>query len=114
MGPTEPMVMKMEMCMSFTEGLCTKGALCPYAHNLRELAPGGTKPRLCPAFNRPGGCIKRAVCMYAHTKEELPPGFKCTQCTNFATGHCRKSLICQFAHGEEEQAWFTKFMAGMD
>jgi hypothetical protein len=52
--------------------------------------------------------------MYAHTKEELPPGFKCTQCTNFATGHCRKSLICQFAHGEEEQAWFTKFMAGMD
>lgn len=118
MPPTAPMpqgmpgaVLKGEMCMSFTEGLCTKGGMCPYAHSLHELAPGGYKPRLCPTFMR-GGCTRGVICMYAHKREELPPNFKCIPCQNYSTGFCRKQQICPFAHGPEEQGWFTEFMGG--
>lgn len=100
---------KTEMCMAFTEGLCTKGDMCVYAHSLRELAPGGYKPRLCPSFMR-GGCPRMGGCLYAHTKEELPPQFKCIMCRNYTSGHCRKAQICTLAHGAEEQKWFMKFM----
>merc|ERR1719326_2054350 len=101
---------KTEMCMAFTEGLCTKGDMCVYAHSLRELAPGGYKPRLCPSFMR-GGCPRMKSCLFAHVKEELPPNFKCIMCRNYTSGFCRKQQICTLAHGEEEQQWFIKFMA---
>lgn len=115
--PLEPLMMplnadvvkKNEVCMSFTEGLCTKGNTCPFAHNLREFG-GQYKPRLCPSFIKTGNCLKKGICMYAHSKEELPPSFKCIMCQNFSSGTCRKSNICQFAHGEEELSWFINFM----
>jgi len=114
MNQSDPMIQtKSEICMSFTEGLCTKGNLCPYAHYLRELAAGGYKPKLCPSFLR-GGCPRQSVCLFAHTKEELPPNFKCILCHNFQQGFCRKQQICPFAHAPEEQQWFITFMTGAE
>jgi len=104
-----PAFLKPELCLSFTEGQCNKGAECPFAHNLRELAPGGYKPKLCPAFLR-GGCPRKEVCLFAHDKKELPPNFKCMTCNNYSRGNCRTAQICKFAHGEEEQQWFINFM----
>lgn len=110
-APAEVVQLKQSMCMPFTEGLCAKGTTCPLAHNLRELAPGGYKPKLCTSFES-GNCPRGDVCIFAHTRHELPPNFKTVLCTNFKAGHCRKQQICTFAHGEEEMEFFKKFMSG--
>mmetsp|Transcript_26920 Transcript_26920/g.77564 ORF Transcript_26920/g.77564 Transcript_26920/m.77564 type:complete len:491 (-) Transcript_26920:381-1853(-) len=97
------------MCMPYTEGLCKKGTDCPFAHSLRELQPGGFKPRLCPSYQQ-GKCPRGTVCMFAHGAKELPPNFKTVVCQNFKQGFCRKQSICTFAHGDDELKFFQNLM----
>lgn len=101
--------MKPSMCMPFTEGLCKKGAECPFAHNLRELQHGGFKPRLCPSYEQ-GECPRGKVCVFAHSAKELPPNFKTVVCASFKQGLCRKHSICTFAHGDDELKFFQNLM----
>merc|ERR1712066_39044 len=64
-----PPKLKDSICAKFTQGDCTKGVLCAEAHNVKELAPGGIKPRLCPGYN--GTCHRGDVCLLAHSSKEL-------------------------------------------
>lgn len=105
-----PENLKPEMCGNFMNGHCTEAGSCMFAHSLRELVPGGMKPRLCPAFLLPGGCPRQGLCYYAHKKEELPFGFKTTLCHKWQNGNCRAAKMCKLAHGDEEKNWFTEFM----
>jgi len=105
-------VLKPELCADFTKGHCKMGDDCQFAHNLRELAPGGIKHRLCPEWNAKGGCPRKNLCLYAHTKDELAPGFKCQLCWKQESGTCRSALMCKLAHGEQELAFFQEFMKG--
>lgn len=100
--------LKPQMCMRFTEGLCSLGDACPAAHSLRHLAPGGLKPRLCPSFG--GICPRGTVCVFAHTVSELPAGFKTGLCSYFSHGRCGKQMICGDAHGPEEISFFRKLL----
>jgi len=106
----EPMLLKPALCVNFVNGHCTRGDACVEAHSLRELAPGGIKPRLCPDFMLPGGCPRQTMCLYAHSREELPGGYKVTLCTRYVQGNCASAKMCKRAHGEQEKAWFTEFM----
>lgn len=105
-----PMLLKPALCVNFVNGHCTRGDACVEAHGLRELAPGGIKPRICPSFMMPGGCPRQTMCLYAHSREELPGGYKVTLCTRYVQGNCASAKMCKRAHGEEEKAWFTEFM----
>lgn len=92
---------KPQICVHFTQGLCTKGYQCDNAHSVMELAPGGSKGKMCPQFLA-GTCIRGDICLLAHGTHELPQGFKTRLCSFFAHGSCPKNDFCAFAHGEVE------------
>merc|ERR1712232_903905 len=97
--PIDPAKLKPYLCMKFFQGDCAKGDACGGAHNLRELASGGFKPKLCPAYcGMATRCPRGDACVYAHDPKELPPNFKLSLCSNFQGGICRKHGICEFAH----------------
>ena len=73
---------KTRMCLMFSQGRCTRGASCGFAHGEAELRPGvsGTisvsanpaqfyKTRMCNAFLE-GRCSRGAGCSYAHSEAE--------------------------------------------
>eukprot|EP00929_Paragymnodinium_shiwhaense_P022669 TRINITY_DN14422_c0_g1_i1.p1 TRINITY_DN14422_c0_g1~~TRINITY_DN14422_c0_g1_i1.p1 ORF type:complete len:639 (+),score=138.54 TRINITY_DN14422_c0_g1_i1:80-1996(+) len=97
---------KTRMCQFYLEGLCGKGALCPYAHGEEDLraSPDFERTSVCPVMLGRGQCT-RPGCRYAHKSEELrvAPGLlKTKMCSFFLKGLCVVGEACRFAHGEDE------------
>ena len=69
---TEPVIKKKKPCFFFRNGTCTKGAECPYGHELPEdgsvTATKEKQKPICSFFSR-GTCTKGAKCSFSH---ELP------------------------------------------
>lgn len=69
----EPHFLKTKMCKFHTQGLCTRGASCGYAHRKAEMKPlpDFHRTRLCPSLKRNGCCDKGEGCNFAHNKDEI-------------------------------------------
>ncbi|XP_026190077.1 chromatin modification-related protein eaf-1 [Cyclospora cayetanensis] len=116
---------KTKMCRFHLQGCCSKGPLCVFAHDARELRerPNLIRTRLCPYMTRtasdratgseqqqqgPLSCSKGDACKFAHSVEELrstPEFFKTAVCPLHAAGGpkaCPSGAACRFAHGEAE------------
>jgi hypothetical protein len=97
---------KTKLCIYHTQGLCTLGENCKFAHNVSEMreAPNLTKTQLCKAFMN--GYCRNQNCNYAHGEAELvsPPNFKKKLCHWHAKGKCRNGHKCGFAHSISELA----------
>ncbi|EJT69596.1 hypothetical protein GGTG_13212 [Gaeumannomyces tritici R3-111a-1] len=85
-------------CTFFARGRCTRGASCPFVHEVGP-APKPIKP--CHYFAA-GHCAHGNSCRFAHSRdrvvaaEALPP--KTEVCRYFAAGRCTKGEECRFAH----------------
>eukprot|EP00927_Polykrikos_kofoidii_P018715 TRINITY_DN18702_c0_g1_i1.p1 TRINITY_DN18702_c0_g1~~TRINITY_DN18702_c0_g1_i1.p1 ORF type:complete len:540 (-),score=52.85 TRINITY_DN18702_c0_g1_i1:425-2044(-) len=101
----EPVMLKPSMCIHFTMGLCTKGQACSGAHGVRELMPGGIKPKMCDFMH--GTCPRGEICLFAHSPNELPAGYKSKLCSFFQQGPCPRRDFCTYAHGEQELHLFS-------
>merc|ERR1740139_289860 len=96
---------KTRMCNAITDGRCSLGASCRFAHSPDELvaAPDLTKTRLC--FNYFRQQCNDPCCRFAHGYEELRGTetlYKTGLCHGWASGSCRFGASCRFAHGVEE------------
>lgn len=103
---------KDESCIFFKEGKCTKGADCPFLHDIRNIS-------ICKSFLK-GDC-KEKNCSFSHNidRDKLPfchyfilgncnneaclyPHVKVNQnspiCTDFLKGSCPRVLECKFLH----------------
>lgn len=93
------------MCKFAQAGNCTKGNVCPYAHDESDLRPKPdfTMSAMCRSIQLPGGVCKNPSCCYAHDLGELrqiPDLLKMQTCKFFAhTGKCSLGELCRFAHG---------------
>jgi hypothetical protein len=102
----ERFLQKTRLCVFHSQGLCTKGSKCSFAHGEEELAsqPNLSNTRLCEDFQRDGKC-ENPNCTYAHEKTELRSTdfcFKTSLCVWHISGKCRNGTNCRFAHGNEE------------
>ena len=60
---------KTELCSWwYTQGHCTRGDDCTFAHGTAELRKAPT--RRCRYFNGPQGCFYGEACMYSHSTED--------------------------------------------
>ena len=69
-------VLMRTMCKFHPQGKCTRGDLCGYAHDPRELGekvknPQGLFSSLCKYWEKSGRCHKTSECEFAHGVEEL-------------------------------------------
>jgi hypothetical protein len=64
---------KTKLCKFYSNGFCSKGASCSFAHEEGTLAPQPDlfRTRLCFAFARSGVCRDGDACKYAHGAEQL-------------------------------------------
>jgi TolA-binding protein len=97
---------KTKMCKFHLIGMCTKGEMCPFAHDKQELKPlpDLTCTKLCKMLIQQGHCDV-VNCCYAHTKDELraTSTFHKTKLCRFSQlGHCALGSKCNFAHTSEE------------
>eukprot|EP00743_Colponemidia_sp_Colp-15_P010741 GILK01011865.1.p1 GENE.GILK01011865.1~~GILK01011865.1.p1 ORF type:complete len:235 (+),score=22.61 GILK01011865.1:51-707(+) len=96
---------KTKLCPFFSEGECSKGAECTFAHGDEELRalPDLRKTKLCPNYQK--GHCDDAECAFAHGDLELKATsdvYKTSLCTFFAQGKCKAGAHCRHAHGEQE------------
>lgn len=101
----ERFLQKTRLCVFHSQGLCTKGNKCSFAHGEEELAsqPNLSNTRLCEDFQN-GKCTN-PNCTYAHEKTDLRSTdfcFKTSLCVWHISGKCRNGTNCRFAHGNEE------------
>jgi len=66
------MFLKTKMCMFELQGVCSKGAQCPFAHDLSEMIPAPylSRTKFCRTLRDTGMC-NNPGCAFAHNKEEL-------------------------------------------
>lgn len=65
---------KTKLCLFYSQGFCSRGAGCNFAHGEAELkdAPDLTRTKMCPKLVKFGEC-KRVACKHAHSDHELRP-----------------------------------------
>jgi len=63
---------KTRLCKFFSEGCCSRGDHCTYAHGLDDLqpVPNFSCTKMCPAVKASGAC-NDPICKYAHSKEQI-------------------------------------------
>jgi hypothetical protein len=74
----EPILYKTKMCKFYTEGKCTRGDSCLFAHNEHELKPlpDFRFTKVCPLLISTGEC-NHPGCKYAHGKIDLRERISC-------------------------------------
>jgi len=99
---------KTKWCKFHIQGRCTKGSLCPFAHNLDELReqPNLRQTKLCKVLIQTGQC-NNPSCTYAHDKDELRyssafTSYKTKFCRFMESGTCSLGAKCNFAHSPVE------------
>jgi len=93
---------KTKMCKFNTQGVCTRGADCLFAHSTKELnpLPDLRNTKFCKDLIQTGVCGD-PFCTFAHNREELraAPAGKPRACQFFAdAGHCKLGARCRFSH----------------
>jgi len=66
---------KTRLCSFYSQGFCSRGSSCNFAHGEEELqrTPDLSRTKLCPNLLKYGECRRGAECRHAHSLAELRP-----------------------------------------